>query len=84
MSLSNELPPFELEDDVRNYLIRRFNEVELEFTKPIGFTIERIAVDKPQIGNIYYFGDPANYNYDVAITAEGWWGYKSTGWVQLG
>lgn len=35
---------------------------------------------KPKIGKIYYFGNAILPN----ITVEGFWGYKSTGWVLLG
>lgn len=84
MSLLQESPPESLPEDVREYLQRMFIDVENSFRKPAKFPERKEMPYKPQLGDVHYFGNPATHSYAAAITAEGFWGLKSTGWVQLG
>ena len=84
MSLSQESPPASADPVLGEWLARRFRQVGLLLLSAHHTHVPRREdVPKPQIGDVYYFEDPAGHNYDVAITSEGWWGYKSTGWVKI-
>ena len=83
MSLSQEQPPLSVDDELREYLARRFIDIENELGKFNKFTERKQMPYKPQTGDIHYFGDPGTHNYDAAITVEGFWGLSSSGWVQL-
>ena len=84
MNLSGEAVPDSVEEELREYLNRKFIEIENAFQAPSKFPERKEMPYKPQIGDVHYFGNPATHNYDAAITAEGFWGLKSTGWVQIG
>ena len=84
MSLSQEQPPISLDPELREYLTRRFIDIENEFRKPSKFPSRKEMPYKPQIGDIHYFGNPAIHNYDAAIASVGFWGLTSIGWIQLG
>ena len=83
-AISQEQPPEDTEEDLREYLARRFIDVGVALTQDARFEPRKEMPYKPQTGAMHYFNDPANHNYDAAITSEGFWGLKSTGWVFLG
>ena len=80
--LSREIPPKEPEALVA-YLSRMFNQVGNLLQRSHEYTERREMPGRPQVGDVYYFGNPATHSYDAAITSEGWWGYKSTGWTLI-
>lgn len=80
MSLIQEHPPESLDEEVRDYLQRRFNDIAAALSRPSKFPERKEMPYKPQIGDVHYFGDPATHNYDAAITEEGFWGLTATGW----
>lgn len=82
-ALSQEQPPFEVDENLRNYLIRAFTDVDNQLKAPSKFPERKEMPYKPQVGDVHYFGNPATHNYDAAITLEGYWGLTSTGWKQL-
>lgn len=84
MSYTPEVPPDHVDPEFRSFLNRQFLDISNELVQTNKFIERREMPYKPQVGNIYYFGDPSSNSYDAAITAEGWWGYKSTGWSQIG
>lgn len=83
MSLSQEQPPIKLDDELGDFLSRRFIEVGNELDKPSKFKERKEMPYKPQTGDVHYFGNPASHSYDAAITTEGFWGLTSTGWVKF-
>lgn len=87
MALSQETPPINLQDDLKDYLSRRFIEVDTELRQAPVFPVRKEMPYKPQVGNVYYFGDPATHSYNPAITEQGWWGLVDLGsgpvWTQL-
>lgn len=84
MSLTQEQPPVSADDDLREFLSRRFIEVENELNKPSKFPERREMPYKPQVGDVHYFGNPADHSYDAIISTEGFWGLTSLGWIKLG
>ena len=82
-SISQEQPPQDIDDSLRSYLSRRFISIGNALNRTHEFVERKQPPPKPQTGDIYYFGDPLTHNYDPAITSEGWWGMKSTGWVLI-
>lgn len=84
MSLSQEQPPLSIDDNLREFLVRRFIDIANQLDLPSKFPERKEMPYKAQPGDVHFFGNPATHSYDAAITAEGWWGMKSTGWVQLG
>ena len=83
MALSQEQPPEDIDEDLREYLIRLRTDVDNELRKASKFPPRVESPYKPQVGDMHYFNDPANHNYNAAITSEGFWGYTSSGWVKL-
>ena len=73
-----EQPPVNTDPMLAEYLNRMFNNVNLMAIDQYNYDVINIVPVKPKIGCVYYFGAAVG-----VITAEGWWGYKSTGWVQL-
>lgn len=84
MSISQEDVPDSVEEVLREFLQRRFIDIAVALDTPANYSERKEMPYKPRIGSIYYFGNPVSHNYDPAILAEGWWGLKSTGWVQIG
>ena len=84
MSISNEQPPVETDERLREYLARRFIDIGVALDDDPKFTERKEMPYKPQTGAMHYFGNPATHNYDIAITQEGFWGLRSNGWVFLG
>jgi len=83
MSLSQEQVPLTVEDELREFLARRFVEVANEIDRPGKFPERKEMPYKPQTGDVHYFGNPATHSYAAAITTEGFWGLTNTGWVKL-
>lgn len=83
LSISQEQPPESVDEELRSYLIRMFTDIDSTFRKPPKFTERTEQPPKPQKGDVHYFGDPANHNYDAAILVEGFWGFTEAGWEQL-
>ncbi len=80
--LSAEQPPESFTIDQKEWLARLFRQLDIELGKTDIITRRTDFTDKPEIGKIYYF-DNASAT-EPLITGEGYWGYKSTGWVLLG
>lgn len=83
MSLGQEQPPTSVDDELSEYLVRRFLEIGIALESPSKFPVRKLMPYKPQIGDVHYFGDPGTHNYDAAITSEGFWGLTGTGWISL-
>ena len=83
MSLSYEQPPIGTPDELAEYLNRMFRSIDVAVDQPSKFPERKEMPYKPQVGDIHYFGNPATHNYDAAITSEGFWGLKSTGWAKI-
>lgn len=83
MSLSQEQPPISVDEELSEFLNRRFVDVGNELVKPSKFPQRKEMPYKPQTGDVHYFGDPATHNYDASITAEGFWGLTSGGWLGM-
>jgi len=74
-----EQPPINIDPALSEYLSRVLTNLEntqvsLDKIQPI-----TIVPTRPVIGKIYYFSTAIL----PSITAEGYWGYKSTGWIQI-
>lgn len=82
-SISQEQPPFEIDEDLREYLIRFRTDVDSALKAASKFPERKQMPYKPQIGDQHYFGNPATHNYDAVITDEGMWAYTVTGWRRL-
>jgi hypothetical protein len=79
-NISAEQAPAELPIVLREYLERMFVDIGFAVQQNNQMPILYSLPDKPKKGKIYFFGQVINPD----ITAEGYWGYKTTGWVQLG
>lgn len=82
--LSQEQPPFSVDEDLRDFLIRRFVDIDTAFKQASKFPERKEMPYKPQTGDVHYFGNPANHNYDAAILNEGFWGLVNGTWIDLG
>ncbi len=83
MSLPQEQPPLSVDEELRDFLIRRFIDIDNRFDRAAKFPERKEMPYKPQDGDIHYFGDPLSHNYDAAITAEGFWGLRAGTWRRL-
>lgn len=83
MSLGQEQPPEKIEEDLKEFLGRRFIDISNQLNQPSKFPERKEMPYKPQTGDVHYFGDPATHSYDAVISSEGFWGLESTGWVKL-
>jgi hypothetical protein len=75
-------PPKSFNEEQAEWLNRMFHLARLsDQNSDIIPTHVASVPAKPKIGKVYFFAAaiPA-----TAITGEGYWGYKSTGWVLLG
>ena len=79
MSLSIEQSLGLFNEDQSSYLERMWRRISKELNRSDQFVKRDVLPSKPIVGKVYYFNSAIG-----PITAEGWWGYKSTGWVQLG
>jgi hypothetical protein len=77
--ISNEQPPELTDADLKEYLSRRFVEVDIALSKSKNFPSVYILPAKPQDGNVEYFGQIIG----ATITAVGLWGYVDGAWAQL-
>jgi hypothetical protein len=84
MSLSHEQPPLSIDEDLREYLIRRFIDIDNLLDRAGKFPPRKEMPYKPQIGDVHYFGDPSTHNYDAVISMAGFWGLTAFGWRYLG
>ena len=75
-----EQPPEGTDDKLKEYLSRMFINVDLALSNRDQLKKCSVLPDKPSIGKVYYFTQVIG----ATITAEGYWGYTSSGWVQLG
>jgi hypothetical protein len=83
-SIGQENPPEGTDPLLAEFLQRRFISIEVALDDAShSFPPRKQMPYKPQVGQIYYFNNPADHNYDPEITSEGWWGLKSTGWVLI-
>lgn len=82
-SISQEQPPFEIDEDLREYLIRFRTDVDSALKAASKFPERKEQPYKAQLGDVHYFGDPVTHSYDAAITDEGFWGQTATGWRRL-
>ena len=73
-------PPDTTDPDMVAYLEQMFEEVALEIRNSGKFARRDKLPQDPEIGRMYYFNAAIP---TTAITSEGWWGYKSTGWVNI-
>lgn len=76
----SELLPANIDPDLSLFLRNNFIDINIALGNVN--QIERINAipDKLSIGKIYYFN---NAIPTTPITSEGWWGFKSTGWVNI-
>jgi hypothetical protein len=79
MAISNEQPPADTEFSLREYLSRRFVEVGIALSQSKKFPPIYVLPDKPQDGNVEYFGQIIG----ATITSVGFWGYENGVWVKL-
>jgi len=91
-SMSKETPPQDIDANVRTYLTRIFTSISIALNKTHEFVERKEKPNKPQIGDLYYFGDPVTHDYDAAITSQGFWGYveilpatdpRTAEWIKL-
>lgn len=77
--LASEQPPVGTDENLTEYLARMFSQIDIALANSGSLSKRNIAPGKPIIGKIYYFNIaiPAH----PVITAEGYYGFKSTGWV---
>ena len=87
MSIGQEQPPLSTDEELREYLNRRFIDIGSEFADSPKFPERKQMPYKPQLGDTHYFGDPAIHDYDTAIEHQGMWSYVNYGsgprWAQL-
>jgi hypothetical protein len=84
MSFTPEQAPENTEESLREYLNRMFTNIGITFSQPSKFPKRKEMPYKPQIGDVHYFGDPADHDYNATITSEGFWGLTNLGWIKLG
>lgn len=63
------------------YFRRVFTQIKIALQTVHIFPIRKILPEKPKVGGVYYFAAAIP---STAITGEGLWLLKSSGWVQLG
>ena len=84
MSIGQEQPPIDIDPRLSEYLSRRFIDIGVQLDQASKFPPRKEMPYKPQVGDMQYFNDPINHDYDPVITSEGFWGLTSGGWVQVG
>lgn len=73
-----EQPPIS-PDALKEYVYRQLVGLESDINQLDKIQPRTAIPAKPIIGKIYYFSNIVL----PAITVEGYWGYKSTGWVLI-
>ncbi len=81
--IGQEQVPLSIDDDLREFLTRRFVDIDIVVEQSPKFPERKQMPYKPQNGDVHYFGDPATHNYDAAIYVAGWWGYSEATWILL-
>ncbi len=76
MSLSQEEPPESIDQELKEYLSRRFIDIDNLLSRASKYPERKRMPYKPQFGDIHYFGDPTAHDYDPIILSEGWYGFK--------
>lgn len=76
MSLSQEEPPEGLDPELKEYLSRRFIDIDNLLSRAPKHPERKRMPYKPQFGDVQYFGDPASHDYDAIILSKGWYGFK--------
>jgi len=79
-NISNEQPPVSTDDDLKEWLARRMVELNIAFGQIEDYDVLYQIPEKNFVGMVKYFGAAIP---TTAITAEGLWCYKSTGWTQI-
>ena len=79
-AISQEQPPVDVDEDSREWLVRRFVDVGIAIGKSEDFEVNTKLPTRVKIGMTRYFGAAIP---TTPITAEGLWIYKSTGWTQI-
>lgn len=79
--IPDEKVPDGVESKLSEYLQRMFHFAKLSDDTATQLVRLTAVPNKPITGKLYYFSSAVA---TTPITAEGYWGYKSTGWVQLG
>lgn len=74
-----EQPPKSTEPVLREYLSRVNTEISYQIDDSNKITRYTALPDKVFAGRLYYFKNAIPSH--TVITAEGFYGYKSTGWV---
>ena len=77
-NIAIEFPPSSFSAEQKEYLMRILVSMNTAVSDP---TVQELSIlpPKPLVGSIYYFNTLL-----TGITAVGFWGYGTTGWVQLG
>lgn len=75
-----EQVPEGLPSNVREYLFRQLNRLELLTQNSAQLPVLTALPAKPSVGKLYYFGN----TIAPTITSVGVWVYKTTGWSYLG
>lgn len=78
--ISSEQPPSDIDDKLSDWLIRLVRSINNSFHNVDDYDVLYAVPDKVFVGMTRYFGAAIA---TTAITAEGLWIYKSTGWTQI-
>jgi len=78
--VSAEQPPESVDPELIEWLTRRMIEMNIAFAQVEDYDVLYQLPEKYNVGTIRYFGAAIP---TTAITAEGLWCYKSTGWTQV-
>lgn len=79
-TVSTEQPPKGIDDDLKEWLTRLVINLNNKLRNVDDYEVLYAVPDKVFIGMTRYFGAAIA---TTAITAEGLWIYKSTGWAQI-
>lgn len=82
MAITDEQPPEDTEPRLKEYLTRMFRDARYEDTTKNQVDRYTNLPEQVSIGKTYFFLNAIAAH--PVITAEGFYGYKSTGWVLLG
>lgn len=79
-SIGSETPPVNVDATFKDYLVRMRSAINIALSSPDYFAPRSTLPRKFKVGNVYYFTSAIP---TTAITGEGLWIYKSTGWTQI-
>lgn len=77
-TISLEEPPITTAPELRAYLMRMRQDIAVSLQQSQQLPVLYVEPNKPQQGKLYYFGSEIQGH--PAITQEGLYVYKSTGW----